>query len=116
MNEVEKQICIQLGKTINSKFDNNPYIQRLNKECVNYLKAIVNDSVREISNQNPVFNNTWEEIALTEDFIIEYDKTKGMYRVSYFQDNHFVDDVIFDQYADNQCPVGCPGTLSVYDL
>ena len=40
----------------------------------------------------------WEQIAETEDFIIEYDKTRGMYRVSYFQDNHFVDDVIFDEY------------------
>ena len=40
----------------------------------------------------------WEQIAETEDFIIEYDKSRGMYRVSYFQDNHFVDDVIFDEY------------------
>lgn len=40
----------------------------------------------------------WEKIAETEDFIIEYDKTRGMYRVSYFQGNHFVDDVIFDEY------------------
>lgn len=40
----------------------------------------------------------WETIAQTEDFIIDYDKTRAMYRVSYFEDNHFVDDVMFDAY------------------
>ena len=42
--------------------------------------------------------NKWETIAQTEDFIIDYDKDAAIYRVSYFQDNHFVDDVIFDSY------------------
>jgi hypothetical protein len=42
--------------------------------------------------------NNWEQIAQTEDFIIDYDETRAMYRVSYFQDNHFVDDIMFDAY------------------
>ena len=58
----------------------------------------------------------WEDIVITEDFIVQYDKARGMYRVSYFQDNHFIDDVVFDQYEDSSCPMGCPGTLSKYDL
>jgi hypothetical protein len=57
----------------------------------------------------------WEQIAQTEDFVIEYDKERAMYRVSYFQDNHFVDDVIFDE-VQRECPTGCVGTLSKYDL
>ena len=58
--------------------------------------------------------SSWEQIAQTEDFIIEYDKTRRMYRVSYFQDNHFVDDIVFDQYEDSKCPMGCP--LGKYEL
>lgn len=38
----------------------------------------------------------WELIAEVEDFLIEYDDARARYRVSYFQDNHFVDDVVFD--------------------
>ena len=59
----------------------------------------------------------WKTIALVDDnFIVEYDKTRGIYRVSYFEDNHFVDDVIFDEYSKPKCPEGCPGTLSKYDF
>ena len=41
---------------------------------------------------------SWETITQTKDFIIDYDKERAMYRVSYFQGNHFVDDVMFDAY------------------
>lgn len=47
----------------------------------------------------------WETIAQPEDFIIEYDKNSNIYRVSYFEDNHFVDGVMFDAY-DNPIPQG----------
>ena len=40
----------------------------------------------------------WERIQEGEDSIVEYDKERGMYRVSFFEDNHFVDDVMFDAY------------------
>lgn len=57
----------------------------------------------------------WEQIAEVENFIIDYDKSRGMYRVSYFENNHFVDDVIFDEIV-KECPMGRVGTLNVYDL
>ena len=40
----------------------------------------------------------WERIQEDEDTIVEYDKERGLYRVSFFEDNHFVDDVMFDAY------------------
>jgi hypothetical protein len=65
----------------------------------------------------PFNKPNWETIALVDDnFIVEYDKTRGIYRVSYFEDNHFVDDVIFDEYNKHNCPEGCPGTLGKYDF
>ena len=38
----------------------------------------------------------WETILETDSFIVDYDKTNAKYRVSSFEDNHFVDDVVFD--------------------
>ena len=32
----------------------------------------------------------------TDDWVIEYDAENNQYRVSYFQDYHFVDEVLFD--------------------
>ena len=37
----------------------------------------------------------WETILETDNFIVDYDKTNAKYRVSYFEDNHFVDDCEF---------------------
>lgn len=36
-------------------------------------------------------------ILENDDWIVEYDIENNKYRVSYFQDNHFVDDVLFDE-------------------
>ena len=33
-----------------------------------------------------------------DDWVVEYDIENNQYRVSYFQDNHFVDEVLFDAY------------------
>jgi hypothetical protein len=55
----------------------------------------------------------WERIKENENFIVEYDQRKMMYRVSYFEDNHYCDEIVFN--APN-CPMGCAGTLSIYDL
>lgn len=41
-------------------------------------------------------------ISESEDWIIDYDKERGMYRVSYFEDNHFVDEHWFDAYEDKE--------------
>ena len=35
-------------------------------------------------------------ILENDDWIVDYDAENNRYRVSYFQDNHFVDDVLFD--------------------
>ena len=36
-------------------------------------------------------------ILENDDWIVEYDAENNQYRVSYFQDNHFVDGVLFDE-------------------
>lgn len=46
-------------------------------------------------------NNTIQILNLN-DWIVEYDKERGMYRVSYFTDNHFVDEVWFDAYDEEK--------------
>ena len=35
-----------------------------------------------------------------------------MYRVSYFEDNHYCDEVVFNA---PQCPYGCPGMMNEYE-
>lgn len=34
----------------------------------------------------------------SDDFVVDYDKNRSMYRVSYFEDGHFVDECWFDAY------------------
>lgn len=46
--------------------------------------------------------NNLIRISISDDWIIDYDKERGMYRVSYFQDNHFVDEYWFDAYEDKE--------------
>lgn len=41
-------------------------------------------------------------ISYTDDWVVDYDKSRGMYRVSYFQDNHFVDEHWFDAYEEKE--------------
>ena len=38
----------------------------------------------------------YTRILDTDDWVIEYDAENNQYRVSYFQDYHFVDEVLFD--------------------
>lgn len=45
---------------------------------------------------------SWMRISESEDWIVDYDKERGMYRVSYFEDNHFVDECIFDAYEEKE--------------
>lgn len=42
-------------------------------------------------------------ISESHDWTVDYDKEHGMYRVSYFQDNHFVDEYWFDAYEEKEC-------------
>ena len=41
-------------------------------------------------------------------WIVDYDKERGMYRVSYFEDCHFVDECWFDAYKDITATVDIP--------
>ena len=38
----------------------------------------------------------------TDDWVIEYNAENNQYRVSYFQDCHFVDEVLFDAYREEK--------------
>ena len=41
-------------------------------------------------------------IDISEDFIVDYDKARGMYRVSVFDDGHFWDEFWFDCYEEKE--------------
>ena len=38
----------------------------------------------------------------TDDWVVEYDAENNQYRVSYFQDYHFVDEVLFNAYKEEK--------------
>jgi hypothetical protein len=40
----------------------------------------------------------WITIKENDDWIIDYDQSKGRYRISYFENGHFKDEVIFCEY------------------
>ena len=48
-----------------------------------------------------VSNYSWVTLKETDDWIIDYDKNKGRYRISYFEDGHFKDEVIFREYQED---------------
>lgn len=41
-------------------------------------------------------------ISESDDFVVDYDKDRGMYRVSVFNDNHFVSEYWFDCYEEKE--------------
>ena len=41
-------------------------------------------------------------ILENDDWIVEYDIENNKYRVGYFQDNHFVDEILFDAYKEEK--------------
>ena len=62
--------------------------------------ALANDE--ELAREYELITPQWEDkfvrILETDDWIVDYDKETNRYRVSYFEDFHFVDDVLFDAY------------------
>lgn len=40
----------------------------------------------------------YTRILETDDWIVEYDAENNQYRVNYFQNNHFVDGVLFNEF------------------
>lgn len=47
---------------------------------------------------NSMSERNWVTIKDTDDWMIEYNPVRKCYRVSYFEDGHFVDEVIFREY------------------
>ena len=45
------------------------------------------------------------KICVSDDWFVDYDRERGMYRVSYFEDNHFVDEFWFDAYEEKELAV-----------
>ena len=45
-------------------------------------------------------NNMLIRILEQQDWCVDYDKEHNVYRASYFQDNHFVDECLFDAYKE----------------
>ena len=41
-------------------------------------------------------------ISESDDWIVDYDRERGMYRVSYFEDNHFKDEYWFDCFEERE--------------
>lgn len=41
-------------------------------------------------------------ISESNDWTVDYDRESGMYRVSYFRDNHFLDECWFDAYEERE--------------
>ena len=41
-------------------------------------------------------------IVESDDWFVDYDRESGMYRVTYFEDNHFVDECWFDAYEEKE--------------
>lgn len=46
-------------------------------------------------------------ICDSDDFVVDYDKSRGMYRVSFFGDGHFKDECWFDAYEEKECFTRC---------
>lgn len=42
------------------------------------------------------------KISVSDNWVVEYDRERGMYRASYFEDNHFVDECWFDAYEEKE--------------
>lgn len=50
-------------------------------------------------------------ISESDDWIVDYDRGRGMYRVSYFEDGHFKDECWFDCYEDKELSASFPQTI-----
>lgn len=49
-----------------------------------------------------MLNHNWIKIKETPDWIIDYDIENNSYRISYFEDGHFKDEVIFVGYTSTE--------------
>jgi hypothetical protein len=57
----------------------------------------------------------WINVIENDSFIVEYNKETNTYRVSYFEDNHFKDEICFRGYKELECKEEAPekiGTIT----
>lgn len=50
-------------------------------------------------------------ISESDDWIVDYDRERGMYRVSYFEDYHFKDEYWFDCFEEKELDKSFPQTI-----
>lgn len=43
----------------------------------------------------------------SDDWVVDYNKDDQTYRVSYFEDSHFVDELCFKEYKEKECLLRC---------
>ena len=48
----------------------------------------------------------WKLIKETDSFVVEYNEKMGIYRVSYIEECHYVDEIIFDEIK-SECTKSC---------
>ena len=41
-------------------------------------------------------------VCESENWVVDYDEKRSMYRISYFEDNHFKDEYWFESYKDKE--------------
>jgi hypothetical protein len=47
-------------------------------------------------------SNNWHTIKEIDDWIVDYNSVTREYRISYFEDGHFKDEVIFCEYDEDR--------------
>ena len=58
-----------------------------------------------------VYDMALIRVCYSDDWFIDYDRERGMYRVSYFEDNHFKDECWFDAYEEKELDKSFPQTI-----
>lgn len=54
------------------------------------------------------WENKFVRILEKDEWVVDYDKEKKRYRVSYFEEFHFCDEIWFDAYEEKEVSVGFP--------
>ena len=73
------------------------------------LFAGIEDIINAFKNKHDEQNKSFIEkgsimirISEQENWCVDYDPERGMYRVTYFENNHYVDECCFDAYEDKE--------------
>ena len=66
------------------------------------MKLAWNVYVHDFNRKEEANNMSLIRISESEDFVVDYDKERGMYRVSVFNDGHFQNEYWFDCYEERE--------------